>query len=157
MRAAISLLSSATIEALAVIELAENTKDEAMAVSQLVGIPGQYLCSHTWHIEQFSASEEVEIVSVQPSQWCLGVPEALEALTLEVAAVAAVAACFFTDRSFLGGIFTQLTRLSSKQVSIYYSKLGLHFRMSVRLPINECSPVKWVWLRSLTVYDSLFC
>ena len=83
-------------------EHAEHTKDEAMAVSRLVGIPAQYLCSHTWQIEQFSASEEVEIVSVQPSQRCLGVPEALEALTLEVAAVAVVA--FFTDRSFLGGI-----------------------------------------------------
>ena len=69
--AAISLLSSTTIDELASMEHAVQIKDEAMAAQRLCGMPAQYLCSHTLHKQQFRASvSPTEMVSAQPSQEC---------------------------------------------------------------------------------------
>ena len=67
--AAISPLSSTTIDELASMEHAAQIKDEAMAAQRLCSMPAQYLCSHTLHKEQFRASVlPAEIVLAQLSQ-----------------------------------------------------------------------------------------
>ena len=72
-RAATLYFSSATIDMLAVVEHAKWVKDELMAVNRLISTPPQYLCSQTWHLDQFRASVVVEIVLAQPSLRCSGI------------------------------------------------------------------------------------
>ena len=119
--AAISPLSSTTIDELTSMEHAAQIKDEAMAAQRLCGMPAQYLCSHTLHKQQFRALVlPAEMVSAQPSQerW-------------QRACVTEILLCWADDLffppllTFLSGIASGRYKLNSKMSTLKMSTLKI--------------------------------